>query len=97
MATQKVTIYRTPLDGYAPDSTRIGEGLLTDEHAASSYGQPILVVAGRAYGPGDLPATDWLAVLDDWDISSQEFIKFPADPEIFVAWQRAQRAARQEG
>ena len=33
---------------------------LTTEHAASSYGQPVLVWRGEAYGPGDLledPAT----------------------------------------
>lgn len=27
--------------------------VLTTEHAASSYGIPVLVVAGAAYGPGD--------------------------------------------
>ena len=27
--------------------------VLTTEHAASSYGQPVLVVDGVAYGPGD--------------------------------------------
>jgi hypothetical protein len=27
---------------------------LTDEHAASSYGQPVMVVAGEVYGAGDL-------------------------------------------
>lgn len=32
-------------------------GVLTTEHAASSYGQPILLVDGQPYGPGDLPGT----------------------------------------
>lgn len=27
--------------------------ILTDEHAAASYGLPVLVVDGIAYGPGD--------------------------------------------
>jgi hypothetical protein len=27
--------------------------ILSDEHAASSYGQPVLVWRGQAYGPGD--------------------------------------------
>lgn len=27
--------------------------ILTDEHSASSYGQPVLVYKGRAYGPAD--------------------------------------------
>ncbi len=33
---------------------------LSDEHAASSYGQPVLIVGGRSYGPGDEiePAAD---------------------------------------
>ena len=26
---------------------------LSDEHAASSHGQPVLIVGGHAYGPGD--------------------------------------------
>ena len=29
------------------------EGILTDEHSASSYGIPVLVYDGQAYGPGD--------------------------------------------
>lgn len=28
--------------------------ILTDDHAASSYGEPILVIGGQAYGPGDV-------------------------------------------
>jgi hypothetical protein len=32
-------------------------GLLTTEHAASSYGQPVLVIKGHAYGPSDEPHT----------------------------------------
>ena len=35
--------------------TDLGEATLTTDHAASSYGQPVVVDAvGRAYGPGDL-------------------------------------------
>lgn len=30
------------------------EAQLTTEHAASSYGQPVLVIDGEAFGPGDL-------------------------------------------
>lgn len=30
---------------------------LSDEHAASSYGQPVLVVGGNAYGPGEIHCT----------------------------------------
>ena len=31
-----------------------GVGLLTTEHSASSYGIPVLIRRGEAYGPGDL-------------------------------------------
>lgn len=30
------------------------QGVLTDEHAQSSYGLPVLVIDGEAYGPGDV-------------------------------------------
>ncbi len=30
------------------------EGILTTDHALSSYGQPVLVVDGSAYGSGDV-------------------------------------------
>jgi len=26
---------------------------LTDEHSASSYGQPVAIIGGAVYGPGD--------------------------------------------
>lgn len=29
-------------------------GTMTTEHAASSYGLPVLVIDGQAYGPGDV-------------------------------------------
>ena len=28
---------------------------LSDEHAASSYGLPVIMIDGQAYGPADLP------------------------------------------
>jgi hypothetical protein len=31
---------------------------ITNEHSASSYGQPVLVIDGQAYGPGDLVPDD---------------------------------------
>lgn len=34
---------------------------LTTDHATSSYGQPVLVAPdGRAFGPGDILATDYV-------------------------------------
>lgn len=41
--TGRITIYRSAE----------GAAVLTTEHAASSYGVPVLVVGGEAYGPGD--------------------------------------------
>lgn len=38
-------------------------GLLTTDHAASSYGQPVLVVDGVAHGPGDLLPDGQIAAL----------------------------------
>jgi hypothetical protein len=34
--------------------TTIGRAELTTEHAASSYGKPVLVLDGQAYGPEDM-------------------------------------------
>ena len=55
-------------------------GRLTTDHAASSYGQPVLVLDGEAYGPGDVyePAYAGLATaitrptLADIEISPTE-------------------------
>jgi nucleoside-diphosphate-sugar epimerase len=38
------------------DLVKMGEGVLSDEHAASSYGNPVLLFAGNVYGPGDKPS-----------------------------------------
>lgn len=38
----------TLLDGSAVN------GMLTTEHAAGSYGQPVVVAGGQAYGPGEV-------------------------------------------
>jgi hypothetical protein len=35
-------------------TTTIGRAELTTEHAASSHGQPVLVLDGAAYGPEDM-------------------------------------------
>ena len=50
-------------------------GVLTTEHAASSYGLPILLLDGKPHGPGDLPG----AVLTIPD----------ASPEVIRAARRA--------
>ena len=37
-------------------------GILTTDHAASSYGQPVLIVDGITYGPGDIIDSHPLAI-----------------------------------
>jgi len=50
-------------------------GRLSTEHAASSYGQPVLVLeGGRALGPGDIPASDVIEITPEelrWIVSAQ--------------------------
>jgi len=38
---------------FLPVGRELKEVTLTTEHAASSYGQPVLVIDGHAYGVGD--------------------------------------------
>ena len=61
--THTITIYRES-DTFDPmailsNLETVGEGTLTTDHAASSYGQPVLVYEGTAYGPGDVIARGW--------------------------------------
>lgn len=46
------------------------EAQLTTEHAASSYGQPVLVIGGEAFGPGDI-----LALPDGGMINAREWVR----------------------
>ena len=41
--------------------TVIEGATLTSEHALSSYGLPVLVIGGHAYGPGDIAVPALLA------------------------------------
>jgi len=50
------------IDCHLQHDNRI-EGVLSDHHAASSYGQPVLVIDGQAYGPGD-GVRGWLPYLE---------------------------------
>lgn len=43
-----VTVYRSGREEATP-------AVLTTQHSASSYGLPVLLLAGKPYGPGDLP------------------------------------------
>lgn len=39
-------------------STQFGPGVATINHSASSYGQPVVVVDGQAYGPAEIGPVD---------------------------------------
>ncbi|MDP9115000.1 MAG: hypothetical protein M3O20_15140 [Acidobacteriota bacterium] len=53
------------------------DAALTTDHAASSYGQPVLIVDGEAYGPADwtrtlgtdgvIPTAAQQAMVDRWN------------------------------
>lgn len=49
--THAVTLYShlRHVPGSEPEYDTLGHGALTTEHAASSYGQPVLLWQGRAY------------------------------------------------
>ncbi len=54
--------------------------LLTTEHAASSYGQPVLVIDGQVYGPGDIVggntlASAWVMVLRNMEGCPSDFAR----------------------
>ena len=45
-------------------------GTLTDEHGQSSYGQPVLLINGEEYRPGDLLPDGRLASMAVWEETS---------------------------
>ena len=47
----------SPVDIFGEFGAGILTGEITADHPASSYGIPVLVYEGEAYGPGDLQAT----------------------------------------
>jgi len=46
-----------PVSVTLPDGSR-RDGTLTTDHAASAWGQPVVVIDGQAYGTDDLAAID---------------------------------------
>lgn len=50
--------------------------MLTTEHSASSYGQPIALFAGEPFGPGDLMCVD-----DEYLTGAQLIERWAARPE----------------
>ena len=63
MAAIAVVLSQERPDGFdlrRLDNWDLREAVLTDEHAAASYGLPVLVVDGVAHGPADLPGHPYL-------------------------------------
>ena len=61
-----------------------GRAILTTEHAASSYGQPVLVWRGVAYGPADrLPLAGWEAAPTGYELVAAKLLTAfsPASPQ----------------
>ena len=50
MGTQSVILNHGQANHRRTSSDAI---ILTTDHAASSYGQPVLIIDGQAYGPAD--------------------------------------------
>ena len=55
MAQIHVTIRPTGVDLFSQDNHDHLTGVLSDEHPASSYGIPVLIVNGQPMGRGDIP------------------------------------------
>jgi len=57
-------------------------GILTTDHAASSYGIPVLVIDGQPYGISD--------TLPDGRVVREVEFEQPTDPDhLFYRWRRA--------
>jgi len=75
--------------------------ILSDEHAASSYGQPVLLWHGGAYGPGDLIPSSYITASDIGLLHEQGESGFcyalplatPADQARVGKWNGQVRAA----
>lgn len=72
----------------------LAEGILTDEHATSSYGLPVIVIAGLPYGPADLAHTygAYYVTIEDCPRSNPGSNEWPELEEI----QRGLKAAGYE-
>ncbi len=63
-------------------------GELTTDHAASSYGQPVFVLDGKAYGPADLVHGDFFVVDEDQSIETELRAFVASAPGIKLAMHR---------
>lgn len=54
VSIQQIAIDPTKANAQPWAALDVRGGVLTTDHASASYGQPVLIVEGVAYGPGDL-------------------------------------------
>ena len=72
------------------NTEEVGTGYITRDHAASCYGQPVLVFNGIAYGPADAVANGWTTGCGccHWGEST------PEEMELCKAWRELELRAR---
>jgi hypothetical protein len=88
----KVMIYNDTRYGKPFDATcllaglvEVGVGTLTDEHATASYGQPVLLYDGSAYGVADVPvAWEITPAQSDWPGSHEP--PYPQEHPLLNGW-----------
>lgn len=66
------------------------EGLLSNEHASSSYGQPVMVLDGIAYGPGDREVGEIVK-----NLTTHPEGVFTAEPILIEHWNNLVRQYRE--
>lgn len=88
--------YRIKLRYGHNDERIAGTGIITDEHAASSYGLPVVVSDqnGRAFGPGDFDRDISVEIIDRppcpaWDAPDEDHREYHRQAEAISAWVRS--------
>lgn len=95
MATHAITVYGLipETDDWQADlaaDTRRGNAILSDEHSASSYGQPVLVYDGRAWSRAEAYATGLTVGCAHYQADEQYDEHDDADEQrLCRAWHRA--------
>jgi len=68
-------------DDAIPEAEVVGFGILTTDHATSSYGQPVLLLDGAAYDVASV-------ALRGWEVLDAETVYPAASPAMFEVWKR---------
>lgn len=78
--TLRIVVY-DPLPAGPAD---IVAATLSTDHVASSYGRPVLVIDGTAYGPGDVLPSGQLAA--EADVARQASVDDAEDDALLCTW-----------